>query len=151
MSTGEEEPSLPTFEDASDGDEPAVIDLFNLLNRCVNSPDIALRVLRVFRESTPGLITQLEETLRGEQFDDAARHAHSLRGAAANIGALPLSRAAEFLEHACRQGDPVSSGELLATVRAQFTRSMDALPSLWRELETSASSSETPGSSPARH
>jgi two-component system sensor histidine kinase/response regulator len=118
-----------------DGEASPVIDLPDFIRRCAGRAKLALRVLDKFYETTPDLMTKLEKSLQTHDFDEAARHAHSLRGAAANISAIALSQAAEVVECFCRDADKASSESHLDGVKAHFASCVSAMPEIRQQLE----------------
>jgi hypothetical protein len=79
--------SAQAEETAAEHSSPDVIDLPDLLHRCMGKPTIAGRVLGRFQESVPQLLVQLEESLNSSDLEKARQHAHTLKGAAANVSA----------------------------------------------------------------
>ena len=65
----------------------------------------------------------------GGDLDKTAYHAHSIKGAAANLGGLRLQQLAAEIESAARAGDD-------ATVRARAQRLRHELELLTRELSS---------------
>jgi HPt (histidine-containing phosphotransfer) domain-containing protein len=57
-----------------------------------------------------------------EQTEETARLAHTLRGAALNLGANHLADAARELERAGRRGDMTTAASLLPGVRSEYER-----------------------------
>jgi HPt (histidine-containing phosphotransfer) domain-containing protein len=55
------------------------------------------------------------------------RHAHSIRGAAANIGAEAMQVVAALLEQAARDGAHDDLARLLPLVRAEYVRFLTAV------------------------
>jgi HPt (histidine-containing phosphotransfer) domain-containing protein len=81
------------------------------------------------------VVAKLEESLDAEDFDAAARHAHTLKGASANITAVGLSRAAETVELICRKQDMHAAKASLGAMKARFTEFSRSLPVFRQQLE----------------
>ncbi|MEO5343778.1 MAG: bacteriohemerythrin [Gammaproteobacteria bacterium SHHR-1] len=67
-----------------------------------------LKLLRLFHQQQRDFEQEFETALATLDNHKAERIAHSLKGVAANIGALELRETAAQLERACRQGDDCS-------------------------------------------
>jgi CheY-like chemotaxis protein len=66
--------------------------------------DFVRDLLAEFRDELPDLLTAIRTALSGD-LADARRHAHSLKSAAANVGADALSAQAAKVEAAAKAGD----------------------------------------------
>ncbi|QRY79355.1 response regulator [Pseudomonas sp. PDNC002] len=106
-------PCRPSRNDVSASGEAQVegsglpgIDTVAGLATCAGKQALYERLLSRFRGSYADFVESFMAL--DVKSDPAAerRAAHSLRGAAANIGARSLARAAQALEEACRQGEP---------------------------------------------
>ncbi|OSM04051.1 putative PAS domain-containing protein [Magnetofaba australis IT-1] len=65
-----------------------------------------LQLLAKFAQGQPHTLAVLEEAVRGGRQDEAAGHAHTLKGVAATIGAVALQDAAANLEMVLRESAP---------------------------------------------
>lgn len=91
------------------------------LATCAGKAALYERLLRRFHGNYQDFAAQFEAL--DDEVDPSAkrRSAHSLRGAAANIGALAVARAAEALEDACRQHLPAQVvAPLLAALQVEL-------------------------------
>ncbi|MEO0399709.1 MAG: Hpt domain-containing protein [Pseudomonadota bacterium] len=68
-------------------------------------------ILDAFWRSTEELLTSLEAQVQTQDFTEAARTAHAIKGSASNVGAHLLAETAKALEAACREenGDNLSA------------------------------------------
>ncbi|OFX05298.1 MAG: hypothetical protein A3E78_04760 [Alphaproteobacteria bacterium RIFCSPHIGHO2_12_FULL_63_12] len=66
-------------------------------------------IMRAFWRSTDNLTSQLKRQLEDEDFAEAARTSHAIKGSAANVGACLLSAAARSVETDCRNSDAASA------------------------------------------
>ena len=82
------------------------IDLQRGLEGCDGEPQIYLTLLRLFAQGEADFAARFARARQEGDHDTATRHAHTLKGVAATIGALPLSAAARELEQACRRSAP---------------------------------------------
>ena len=78
--------------------EDLVWDKKGFLNRIRNNQDIANKLIDLFKEDMPKLITQLDFALTENEVDDIKSLAHKLKGSARNIGANRLGAIAEQIE-----------------------------------------------------
>jgi len=67
--------------------------------------DIYMRILSVFYKDGKERIEQIKQCLETEDYNLYVTHVHSLKSAAASIGAFTLSQEAKELEHAGAQGN----------------------------------------------
>jgi signal transduction histidine kinase/CheY-like chemotaxis protein/HPt (histidine-containing phosphotransfer) domain-containing protein len=110
--------------DAMNASEPDVpiFDRAGMLARLMEDADLAEIIIARFLESAPRQIESLRTFLEGGNAMDAERQAHSLKGAAANVGAECVRRVALALEQAAAAGDLRAAGEHLAELQTQFNR-----------------------------
>ena len=66
--------------------------------------EIAQKVIEVFLEDIPGQIEAMKRSLEASDADGVCHVAHTIKGAAANIGGEALRRLAAEVEAACRNG-----------------------------------------------
>jgi len=78
---------------------------------------IATELLIKFRDSLPARILKLETALSAGNLDAAKSTSHQLKGAAATMGAAPLSHICEQIELAASAGDT----ELLPALHTAFS------------------------------
>ena len=104
------EPDLPVF------DRPG------MLERLMNDEALAAIILDRFRESAPRQVAAVRTALAAGDADGIRRAAHSLKGAAANVGGERVRRAAFELEQAGQAGDLQAAGTILAGLEQEFSR-----------------------------
>ena len=118
----------PDFATAAQGSTPAPalralplpgIDSLQGLSHMAGNLRLYTQLLERFRQSQRHAVTHIRHALARQQAAEAARHAHTLRGLAANLGAPALAQAAMAVELRCGPG----SGPGL-------------LPEVMQELET---------------
>ena len=99
-------------------------DLEGTLKRMCNKRLVERFVLRFLSdESFPALAKAMSE----ESYEDAFRAAHSLKGAAANLGFTKLYEASAALTEALRGGKKPQEDALLLQVRVEYDRTMEVL------------------------
>ena len=89
------------------------LDLAGALDRLDRDQALLDEVLREFAASLPATLEAIEASLAGGDGGAAARTAHSLKGAARQVGADRLAEAAAALEHAAGEGSTADLAALL--------------------------------------
>ena len=84
--------------------EPAVLELWELLNRCLGKPELAAKVLARFDKQLAEDVQRIDTALAEGQIELAREVAHRLKGAAANVAAHALREQAHALETAIQLG-----------------------------------------------
>lgn len=92
------------------------IDYDAALERCAGSTEVLSLVLNEFTASTATIEHDLMQLYRSESLSDIALQAHSLKGAAANIGAEVLSERAHVLESAAKENEPENMDEMIQAI-----------------------------------
>ena len=82
----------------------AVLELWELLNRCMGKPELASRVLVRFQKQLDEDLNRIEMLLDKSEFESAREVTHRLKGAAANVAAHALRESAHSLETALQMG-----------------------------------------------
>lgn len=113
---------------------PTVIDPDAIANLRSLSPDggdeFLIEIIGIFTADTPERLAELDASLAGGEAERFVRAAHSIKGSAANLGALRLRAAAEQLEHHARQTGLGGTRELIAGVKAEYAQAAAALATL---------------------
>ena len=84
--------------------ESLVFDREGVLDRLMGGEALAAKVTAVFTGLFPGMMTELRRALDAADAPVAQRQAHSIKGAAANVGANALSVLALQMEQAAKEG-----------------------------------------------
>lgn len=126
---------VPTETDSKLGKLSALdgIDVEAGLERLLWHADAYRKILQQFRKEFYGAVTTIRELVAEGSFDAAERLAHSVKGSAANIGALILQDKAAALEDWCRGGAGDLPERLFEDFTAEFNRVMESLTSLESE------------------
>jgi|GEM_PF-5293072 len=90
------DPTEMTLPDSLDG-----INLTEALHRMMGNQELLARLLRTFAKRYRSAASEIKGFVANQDFTHAALLAHTVRGAAGNIGAEKLLQHAEILEHAC--------------------------------------------------
>ncbi|NLI75253.1 MAG: Hpt domain-containing protein [Candidatus Riflebacteria bacterium] len=105
-----------------DGKPAPVYDQEGVLARLDGDAALGREILAVFLQDTPGRLAALEEAVGRGRPDDVRILAHALKGAAANVGALAFSRAAQAVEKAARAGLTPDLPGLIARLAGELAR-----------------------------
>ncbi|MBW6434603.1 Hpt domain-containing protein [Actinoplanes hulinensis] len=80
---------------------------------------LMLRLLRSFTARTPGAVDLLARLLEAGDPEPVSDHAHSLKGSAANIGAIRLAALCATVEDGARAGIVADPGHTVERLRAE--------------------------------
>ena len=115
-------PSAPALD-------PAVLETLRQLNE-PGQPDVVREVLGLFRTDAPSRLEAISTAMEAQDAAALQRAAHTLKGAAAAIGATALHGACRALEEAGKQGALDSVAADVATLRHEYERVRDAIDQL---------------------
>ncbi len=99
---------------------PALIDLEKALPRFGDDRDFFLEMLDEFVQTLPERCQALRQALGAASAEEVSRQAHSLKGAASNFNAEPLTTLARMLEQNARGGDISQAAGQVDQVEAQI-------------------------------
>jgi PAS domain S-box-containing protein len=88
-------------------------------------PPLLARIIGAFHEQSPRLLSELRRAAEVHDFDAAARAAHSLRSASANLGASRLAMLCKQLETGVRERN--AGLELVAVLETEYRKVSAAL------------------------
>lgn len=121
---------IPESEEEPEGTGPQVFDRGVLERLFGYDREVIQELVQGYLETIPEMVGELEGALGAKDLDKTAYHAHSIKGAAANLGGLRLQQLAAEIEGAARAADD-------ATCRARASRLRQELELLTRELSGS--------------
>jgi len=104
------------------GADPVVLDPSVLDALLRGDQEKIARLGRKFLDTTSAAVDQMLEAASEGDHDKVGRLAHSLKSAAATVGAPRLATASEELESACERGDGALVGPLVSTIAALAVR-----------------------------
>ncbi len=84
-------------------------------------------LIEAFRASAEDILTQLSSACERPRRDEALRLAHGLKSAAANLGAMALSRQAAALERASADADAAELMQRVDELRQEYARACGAI------------------------
>jgi CheY-like chemotaxis protein/HPt (histidine-containing phosphotransfer) domain-containing protein len=114
-------PPLHVFAKALDaGEGPLVFDRAALTARLMGDEDLLAEIVAGFLGDMPRQIGELRACVERSEAVSAANQAHTVKGAAANVGGLALSAAALAIEKSVKAGDWEESAALLPELERQF-------------------------------
>jgi PAS domain S-box-containing protein len=108
-------------------DLPAVFDEPGLLKRLLGNRSLAQKIVRGFLDDAASQMTGLRAELEKADANAVRRHAHTLKGAAANVSANALREVALRAEHAAKAGELEDVASLLPALDQQLVNLKAAL------------------------
>jgi signal transduction histidine kinase/CheY-like chemotaxis protein/HPt (histidine-containing phosphotransfer) domain-containing protein len=108
-------------------ESPMLFDRSGLLHRLAGDVPLAKMLCETFATGLPSEVSQLRRYLSQGQLDKVQRHAHSIKGAAANVGAEALRAIAADLERASKEGDLSTSTTLARQLEQRFDETLEVL------------------------
>jgi HPt (histidine-containing phosphotransfer) domain-containing protein len=116
------------------------IDTRSGLATALNNETLYRRLLLKFRESQADFAGQFAKARAGTDLTAAMRHAHTLRGTAATVGAKGVAEAAGRLEQACKQNASAADiEELVRAVTIELAPVIEGLDAIVEAAATKAS------------
>lgn len=82
-----------------------IFDAEGLLDRLMGDSDLAAEILKGFFDDMPNQMERLKTAAEGQERDQVRRIAHTIKGAAGNIGAVGLEKTAQEIEEAARNNE----------------------------------------------
>ena len=122
------ETPLPRVAAAFDGED--------LLERMMGNPELARRVVGRFLSDAPGQLAALAEAVSRSDADAAGLAAHSLKGAAANVGGAQVSATAKRMELLGKSGDLTGVRDLIPELAIRCDDFRAATERFWGAGET---------------
>ena len=121
------------------------INLTRALERLGGNRALLEKLLRGFAHDHAGDVIELRDKLENQQWEDARRIAHTLKGVAGNLAALPMEEAAQKVERAIREGAYTRADAALGALCAAHAELLRSARGLGDDHPM-----ETPGEDPAR-
>jgi HPt (histidine-containing phosphotransfer) domain-containing protein len=119
-------------------------DVEGALNRLDGDWEMFVEFVGEYQTEFSTFFDEFRSALETEDWETARRNAHSLKGAAGNIGAVNLQAAAKELEDACKERDVQQVRQQLASVEAAFAEMSQSAADLM-----TGEGMESPEASPA--
>lgn len=103
------------------------VDFVGLEQSCDGDLSFAAEILGEFLASSPDIEARLVEACAVQETDALAEWAHTLKGSAATVGAMALSRAAGKMESLGRAADAKGAEAKLVEVRAELAQCLQEI------------------------
>ncbi|GIW90932.1 MAG: hypothetical protein KatS3mg109_1364 [Pirellulaceae bacterium] len=120
------------------------IDCRVLLSRCMGNLQFAQAVLDEFLASSRQKATEIARLAAHQRWADLTDLAHSLKGAAAIVGAERVRQRAWCVEQAGKAGDLAKLGHLVEELYEEVQRCLQDLPEIRRQLNASRPATSQP-------
>jgi two-component system sensor histidine kinase/response regulator len=104
-----------------------ILDRQAALERIDHDQALYDEICGIFRDDVPKIFAQLKEAHSRGDHPVATRHAHTLKSAAANIGATDLCESARSAENAFRAGELENIHILISEIDKNLSYVLDAL------------------------
>jgi signal transduction histidine kinase/DNA-binding response OmpR family regulator/HPt (histidine-containing phosphotransfer) domain-containing protein len=104
--------------------------LRDAISRFHGDKEIYLKIVARFLETETGTADEIEEAVKKQDYDQARRLAHALKGNSSYIGAVELSTSAAALEDAIKKSRYDSLLMLVKPIKQQLIRVIDSLREL---------------------
>ncbi len=111
-------------------DQTAPFDIDSLLSRCMGDQQFLEKILGKFETKAVEYLKDIEESIEAADAEQVGRHAHSFKGAAANLSAESLRQAALEMEQLGKAGDMTNANECLENLRNETNRCLEYLPNM---------------------
>ncbi len=112
---------LPEPSEAfQEAEVPPVFDRDALLDRLMGDQELAMGILSGFLQETPAQINALRLALTQGDANSVRRWAHTIKGAAGNVGAMLLREKAALLEQVAKAGELEQARELLKGLESSW-------------------------------
>jgi len=130
--TRSEDPAAPTNVTADShvckiSDTRVVFDKEGLIDRMMGDREMAETVIEVFLDDIPKQIESLKQAVQDCDIETSERIAHSIKGAAANVGGEALRELAAQIEAACKNRNTEFVGGALDAIQERFIELKQAI------------------------
>ena len=100
--------------------EEDVFDREEVLRRLNGNEALLVRLLRIFNDHAQDELSQIREAMDRADAFATGRHAHALKGSAANVGAVRVQALARDMEQTAEMGDLAPLDALVAQTEREF-------------------------------
>ena len=118
-------------------EDKKIIDIPEALNRAMGDIDFLKKMIAELRRTIPNFVVRIQQAIDDADLETLAKESHQFKGAAANLGAKDLARAALKLEQIGKSGSIEGVTEAFAQLEKstaafnQFLVQMD-----WSSIST---------------
>ena len=114
-------PGAASRDEATGQPDPIDAGVIQSLRRLGHGrPDLLREVVRLYLDSAPGLLQELEGAAAADDLERLRQAAHSLKSSSAYVGALALSRRCGDLEEMARAGEVVAPAAMVAAIHVAY-------------------------------
>jgi PAS domain S-box-containing protein len=113
-------PAHDADDDQAHGGIRMVFDQEGLMERLSGDIGLARMVVEAFVSDFPAMLEKIERSLISNDPAGVTLHAHAMKGAAGNSGAVAIRDASLLLEEAARSGDASQASDILSGLHRQF-------------------------------
>lgn len=107
--------------------DPGRFDKSGLLEKLMGDEELLKEVVATFKRDVNDRIARLEGFIKSGNMAEAAREAHTIKGAALNICARYLGEYARETEEACKKGDSGRADDALKRLKTEFEELLKVL------------------------
>ena len=111
-----------------------IIDLADVLRRIQGDKELLIELVEIFLNDTPQRFQDTARLIEKADFVELADVAHSIKGAASNIGAIKIWQSFKALEEAAKQKDLPQVHHLFQRACAEFDELKGYFPQLKSQL-----------------
>ena len=104
------------------GDMTAPVDMTAAMTEFRNDAAFYKKIFTVFMGSLAERLDLLEQAVSKRDYPAAANQAHTIKGGAGNVAAMPLYEMAQSLEKACEKEDPERVARMVKAVKEEYGR-----------------------------
>jgi two-component system sensor histidine kinase/response regulator len=108
------------YTDEDVNSKKKILDKKGLLDRLMGDENLASKILNEFVNDVPNKLMALKEALNNGDASSVQNHAHNLKGASANVGAIALQEAAKEIEVAVGNGSMEQTAAVISKLDEQF-------------------------------
>ncbi len=121
-----DESKLPLAQSPEVG-APQIFDRNGFLDRMMGDAEMTQAVIEVFLDDIPKQIESLKAAIDAAETETVKRIAHTIKGAAANVGGESLRQLAAEMEHACKEGRMPSASDGYPKLQNEFEQLKNAM------------------------
>ena len=112
-----------------------VLDLGGTLENLGGDPELYQEILDFFLEMVPQQLDDLQAVTEAGDLAAVDLQAHSMKGGAANVGAVRMTAVAREMETLAKNGSLDGAGDLVAQLRTEFAALQAVIPQVdWSAL-----------------
>ncbi len=112
-----------------------VLDIEGTLSNLGGDPELYQELFDFFLDLVPGQLDELEAAVTAGDVPGVDLQAHSMKGGAANVGAVRVAEASRELEMLAKGGSLEGASTIFARIREEFTALQQAVAGLdWSQI-----------------